>query len=102
MSEPGYNLGMQREIRRNDQQGRYELMIDGHLVGVADFVLDGSTVVLPHTEIDPAKRGQGLGGILVKGALDDIRARGGVVIPSCWYVRQYIDEHPEEADLLAA
>jgi hypothetical protein len=38
----------------------------------------------------------------VKGALDDIRARGGVVIPTCWYVRQYIDEHPEEADLLAA
>ena len=77
-------------------------MIDGQLVGVAAFVVDGSTVVLPHTEIDPAKRGHGLGAILVKGALDDIRARGGVVIPTCWYVRQYIDEHPEEADLLAA
>jgi uncharacterized protein len=93
---------MQREIRRNDERGRYELTIDGELVGVADFVVDGSTVVLPHTEIDAARRGHGLGAILVKGALDDIRARGGAVIPTCWYVRQYIDEHPEEADLLVA
>jgi predicted GNAT family acetyltransferase len=93
---------MQREIRRNDQRGRYELTIDGELVGIADFVIDGSTVELPHTEIDPARRGRGLGAILVKGALDDIRARGATVIPSCWYVRQYIDDHPEEADLLVA
>jgi predicted GNAT family acetyltransferase len=100
--ELGYNIDMQREVRRNEQRGRYELTIDGRLVGIADFVADGSTVVLPHTEIDPAQRGHGLGAILVKGALDDIRARGGTVIPRCWYVRQYIDEHPEEADLLAA
>jgi len=93
---------VQREVRRNEERGRYELTIDGRLVGVADFVVDGSTVVLPHTEIEPAERGRGLGAILVKGVLDDIRARGGVVIPTCWYVRQYIEEHPEEADLLAA
>jgi predicted GNAT family acetyltransferase len=93
---------MDRAITRNDRLGRYELTIDGQLVGVADFVVQGSTIVLPHTEIDVDRRGQGLGAILVKGALDDIRARGGVVVPTCWYVRQYIDEHPEEADLLAA
>ena len=41
---------MQREIRRNEQRGHYELTVDGQLVGIADFVVDGSTVVLPHTE----------------------------------------------------
>jgi len=38
----------------------------------------------------------------VQGALDDLRARGAMVIPTCWYVRDYIDAHPEEADLLAS
>jgi uncharacterized protein len=93
---------MANEVRRNDAGSRYELLIDGQLAGVADYRLDEDRVVLPHTEIDPRRRGQGLGAILVKGALDDIRHAGRTVVPACWYVGQYIDEHPEERDLLAA
>ena len=92
---------MAHEIRRNDGASRYELYVDGEMVGIADYRVDGSTVVMPHTEIQPRRRGNGLGAILVKGALDDIRAAGRTVVPSCWYVREYVDEHPEEADLLA-
>lgn len=90
------------EIRRNDAEQRYELLVDGELAGTADFRLEGETVVLPHTVIDPSHRGQGLGAVLVKGALDDIRTAGRTVIPSCWYVREYIDGHPDQQDLLAA
>ena len=93
---------MAHDVRRNDADRRYELLVDGQLVGIADFSIDGSRVVLPHTEIDPRRRGQGLGALLVQGALEDIRAAGRTVVPACWYVRQYIDEHPEESDLLAA
>jgi predicted GNAT family acetyltransferase len=93
---------MANEVRRNDAQQRYELLVDGELAGIADFRLDEERVVLPHTEIDGRRRGQGLGAILVKGALDDIRHAGRTVVPACWYVGQYIDEHPEERDLLAA
>jgi predicted GNAT family acetyltransferase len=93
---------MAEEVRRNDAERRYELVIDGEVVGIADFRLDEERVVIPHTEIDPSRRGQGLGAILVKGALDDIRHAGRTVVPACWYVGQYIDEHPEERDLLAA
>jgi predicted GNAT family acetyltransferase len=93
---------MAHEVRRNDALSRYELVIDGEMVGIADFRLDGEAVVLPHTEVDPRRRGQGLGALLVAGALDDIRHAGRTVVPSCWYVRQYIEEHPDEADLLAA
>jgi predicted GNAT family acetyltransferase len=92
---------MAHEVRRNDQRGRYELLVDGELVGIADFVEDGTTVVMPHTEIASARRGHGLGALLVAGALDDIRARGAVVVPTCWYVREYLDQHPDDADLLA-
>jgi predicted GNAT family acetyltransferase len=93
---------MANEVRRNDAQQRYELLVDGELAGIADFRLDEERVVLPHTEIDAHRRGQGLGAILVKGVLDDVRHAGRTVVPACWYVGQYIDEHPEERDLLAA
>ena len=92
---------MADEVRRNDADGRYELVVDGRLVGIADFHVDGSNVVVPHTVIEPSRRGQGLGALLVQGVLDDIRAAGRTVVPSCWYVRQFIDEHPDEADLLS-
>lgn len=92
---------MAREVRRNDADGRYELVLDDQLVGVADFRLDGARVILPHTEIDPHRRGQGLGSLLVQGVLADIRQAGNTVVPVCWYVRRYIEEHPEEADLLS-
>lgn len=92
----------EHEIRRNDAERRYELLVDGEVAGTADFHLDDEHVVLPHTVIDPSRRGQGLGAVLVRGALDDIRAAGRTVVPSCSYVRQYIEEHPDQQDLLVA
>jgi predicted GNAT family acetyltransferase len=54
---------------------------------------------MPHTVIDPKRRGEGLGAILVRGALDDIRERGLVVDPQCWYVAEFISGHGEYRDL---
>jgi uncharacterized protein len=91
------------DVRRNDSKSRYELWVDGSLVGVADFVesSDGS-VVMPHTEIAVDRRGQGLAAVLVRAALEDVRSTGRAVVPQCWYVAQFIDQHPEFRDLLAA
>jgi predicted GNAT family acetyltransferase len=93
---------MPEQVLRDDARNRYELLVDGRVDGVADFTIAGSTIVLPHTVIDPDRRGQGLGAVLVKGVLDDARSRGLDVVPTCWYVREYIEQHPEEADLLAS
>lgn len=92
----------EQQVLRNDTAGRYELWIDGTVAGIADYIVQGNTVVLPHTVIDPSRRGHGLGAVLVQGALDDIRAAGRTVIPSCWYVREYIEANPDQRDLLAA
>jgi predicted GNAT family acetyltransferase len=93
---------MAHQVRRNDDQQRYELVIDDRIVGVADFEpVDDTTIMLPHTEIDARQRGRGLGAILVRGVLDDARARGLAVVPACWFVREYIEQHPDQEDLLA-
>jgi uncharacterized protein len=93
---------MTTDVRRNDERSRYELYVGDQLTGIADFRVEGRVVVFPHTQIDPSQRGNGLGAQLVQAALDDARASGRSVIARCWYVAQFIDEHPEYRDLLAA
>ncbi len=87
------------EMQDNRAQCRYELMLDDALVGMAEYRVVGDVVVFPHTEIERSRRGNGLGAQLVQYALDDVRASGRRVQPQCWYVAQFIEEHPEYADL---
>jgi predicted GNAT family acetyltransferase len=93
---------MDQQVRRNDERSRYELLRDGQVVGVADYRESGDQVVMPHTVIDPSLRGQGLGDVLVRAALDDLRGSGRAVVPTCWFVAEFIEGHPEYRDLLEA
>lgn len=93
---------MPAEVRHNVERSRYELVLDGRVIGVADYRHVGSELVFPHTEIDRPLRGQGFGDQLIKGALDDVRRAGLTLVPSCWAVAEYIAEHPEYADLVAS
>jgi predicted GNAT family acetyltransferase len=90
---------MTTEIRNNQEQCRYELAIDDKLVGIAEYRLVGEVVVFPHTEIERSRRGQGLAAQLVRYALDDVRANERRAKAECWYVAEFITEHPEYADL---
>jgi uncharacterized protein len=88
------------EIIDNRDDDRYEVRAQGQVIGRADYQRDGDRVVIPHTQIDPAHGGQGLGGRMVQYALDDIRRQGLKVVPACPFVSDYITKHPEYADLL--
>lgn len=94
---------MAHRVQHNADRTRYELFVDGELAGIADYRLtpDG-VVVFPHTEIARDRRGHGLGAELVRAALDDVRTSGRTVEARCWFVAQFIDEHPEYQQLLAA
>ncbi len=81
-------------------KSRFELHVDGRRVGLLDYHGSGASVTLPHTEVDPTYGGQGLGGVLVRGALDAFRERGVTVRPTCSFVRHYIAGHPEYQDLV--
>jgi len=89
-------------VRNNTAKSRYELVENEQVIGLADYHVEGDTVVFPHTVISNGRRGGGLGAKLVSGALDDVRSSGRRVVAQCWYVAQFIDEHPEYQDLLAA
>ena len=70
--------------------------------GVLSYALAGPKILdLEHTFVPPRARGEGVGASLAKAALDFARQDGYHVIPSCSFVRTYLDEHPEYADLEA-
>ncbi|MEX2293329.1 MAG: GNAT family N-acetyltransferase [Acidimicrobiales bacterium] len=93
---------METRVRHDKERSRYELLLDGEVIGVAEYYLNGDDLVFPHTEIGFAHRGQGLGAVLVRSAMDDVRATGRLVVPICWYVRDFLDANPDYQDLLAA
>ena len=91
------------ELEHDTSAHRYRLTDDGRTISLADYrpVGDGTTLMFHHTLTVPEHRGNGHAAELVARALDDVRASGRRVVPSCWFVRQFIDEHAEYADLLA-
>lgn len=78
----------------------YAIRVNGAQVGLTAYQLDGRTITFTHTETAPELQGRGLAGQLVQGALDDVRSRGLGVVPQCSYVKSWIAEHPEYADLV--
>jgi predicted GNAT family acetyltransferase len=89
------------EVRRDDAANRYELVVDGRVIGIATYSERDGSIVVPHTEVDRGLRGRGLGAVLVKGVLDDVGERGLRIVPLCPFVGRYIDEHEEYGHLVA-
>ncbi len=87
------------EISNNENLHRYELETEGQSA-VAYYKLAPGVITLTHTETPMALRGRGIASRLVRGALEDARARGLKVVPKCPFVSAYIARHPEFGDLL--
>jgi predicted GNAT family acetyltransferase len=83
------------------ERGRFEIRLGDRVVGLASYHVENGTMTLPHTEVDPAMGGRGMGTALVAGVLSAARERGLHVLPYCSFVRRYIQQHPEELDLVA-
>ncbi|WP_254780905.1 GNAT family N-acetyltransferase [Modestobacter sp. DSM 44400] len=82
------------------ERSRYEIRDGDRLVGLAAYQRRGDQVVFTHTEVEDSAEHSGLGSRLVRGALDDVRASGGSVVPVCSFVRDWIERHPEYRDLV--
>jgi predicted GNAT family acetyltransferase len=92
---------METTVRDNPEESRYEIRDGDRVLGLAAYERRGETMVFTHTEVDPDAGEEGLGSTLVRAALDDVRSRGGSVVPQCPFVRGWIERHPDYADLVA-
>ena len=88
-------------VTDNAQRSRFELRVGGELAGWLDYRPAGDSIILAHTEVMQGHEGEGLGGALVRGAVEAAGAMGKTVIATCPFAGAYIDRHPELDELLA-
>jgi uncharacterized protein len=87
-------------VRHDADRHRFEIVVDDEVAGFTEYRAAPGVRAFVHTVIDDRFGGQGLGGKLVRGALDETRADGLAVEPYCEFVRGWIGKHPEYVDLV--
>jgi uncharacterized protein len=87
------------DVRDNRNARQYELPV-GDELAVSVYQLQGDTITFTHTEVPESAEGKGIGGALVRFALDDVRKRSLRVVPLCPFVTTWIKRHPDYHDLL--
>ena len=90
----------QVEVRHDPTRARYEVLVDGHLAGTAHYSVLEDVLVFDHTVIGEDFGGRGLGKVLARGALDDVRANGRRIVPSCEFIAGFVAKNPEYDDLV--
>jgi len=92
------------EIIRTDEvtHGAYRAAVEG-TVTLAELTWQahGGARIADHTFTPPEARGKGIAQALVEALIEDARAQGFTIVPSCSYVAAQFRRHPEWADLLA-
>ena len=88
------------QVKDHPERQRFELEADGD-IAYAEYRLHGGVITFTHTLVPKQLEGRGIATRLIRGALEQVRARGLEVIPSCPFVRAFFDKHPEWQGMLA-
>lgn len=92
---------MNTNVTDNQGKHRFEMEVSGGQHAIAQYRIDGGTIVFTHTEVPAEMRGQGLGEALARGAMDIVRTRNLKVVAQCPFIRKFIEKNPEFQDLVA-
>jgi predicted GNAT family acetyltransferase len=89
---------MTMDVVDNPEKNRFEMALPGG-IAFATYRRAGDVLIVPHTEVPREFEGRGIGSALVKGMLENIRARRLKIRPLCSFVAGYMRRHPEYDDL---
>jgi predicted GNAT family acetyltransferase len=92
--------GQVLEVVRRADDRFYELLVDGQFAGLVVYQEEGSRYVLTHTFIAEDYRGRGLSRVLLRGVLEDLKARHVPVTNYCPVVDRFIEKNPEYIPLV--
>jgi uncharacterized protein len=89
-------MNADERVTDNRAESRFEATVDG---AVAELIYRrrANRLVLIHTEVPEKLEGHGLGGSLVKAAVDRAVSEGLTVVPLCPFARSWLERHPESA-----
>ncbi|PZN51528.1 MAG: N-acetyltransferase [Proteobacteria bacterium] len=91
----------QIRLEENDAKGRYVISgPDGAEAEMTFTKVGPHQIIIDHTAVPDAFRGQGVGLKLVTRAVEDARAAGKTIIPLCPFAAAQFRRHAEWADVL--
>jgi predicted GNAT family acetyltransferase len=85
----------------HDEQGRQFTMDVSGGQAVLAYTRSGNTIDLLHTNVPSEDEGNGHGSSLVRAALDYARGAKLKVVPTCPFVKAYLEKHPDQRDIVA-
>lgn len=89
------------ELEDRGAKGRYVVKgPDGAEAEMTFTKIGERQIIIDHTGVPDAFRGQGVGARLVERAVEDARAAGKTIIPLCPFAASQFRRHPEWADVL--
>jgi predicted GNAT family acetyltransferase len=94
----GDDVKIERED--NGSKGRYVYHADGQEAEMTFTNVGTHQIIIDHTGVPDAFRGQGIGLRLVERAVADAREQGKTIIPLCPFAAAQFRRHPEWADVL--
>lgn len=87
------------DVRNNPERSRFEAEVDGG-VAVLDYRSGEGRLTIDHTEVPESMEGQGIGGALVRAAMEHARKNGLRVTVHCVFARSWLRRHSEYQDLV--
>jgi predicted GNAT family acetyltransferase len=84
----------------SDQKNQFELQVDGRLSQLV-YEVNNNLLVLVHTSVPEELEGRGIGGRLVRAAIDRAIRDNLILVPLCPFARTWLEGHPDETGNIA-
>nr|WP_296779976.1 GNAT family N-acetyltransferase [Rhodococcus sp. (in: high G+C Gram-positive bacteria)] len=86
---------METRVEHQPEQHRFVLYLGLTIAAVSEYFDVDSERNFYHTVTLPQYRGRGFAAVLTERALDDTREQGMTVMPSCWFVSEFIETNAD-------
>lgn len=85
---------MDYQLIDNTEKNQYEFHVNGFIPKI-QYRKTGNKIYLTHTEVPVELQGKGIGNLLIKEVLEDIKQKELKLVPICPFVAAYIKRHSE-------
>lgn len=96
MTDPAPDTSIEPHVVDDVDSSRFRYVGAEHEAKLV-YRAEGGRLDLRHTEVPDELGGQGVGGQLVRAAVERAAGSGETVVPTCPFVRAWLEKHPDEA-----
>jgi predicted GNAT family acetyltransferase len=88
------------DVEHRENARRFTARTPSGLAFISYAEPDEATIDLQHTLVPEADRGRGIGGTLVRTAIQHAREEGKRVIATCPFVKAWLERNPDQRDVI--